>query len=412
MTIPSEPVSDQKHGPDSEGGGGALRETPFTALHRQNGAQMAAFAGYDMPIQYIDGVKSEHLWTRQHAGLFDVSHMGPVFLQLKHKTDDSDRNHARLAAFIERLVPSDIAALKPGEIRYSLLLNAQGGVLDDLMIARYPSPEPSMDGLYVVVNAGCKEQDFALFAARFGEEVEIKRGDADALLALQGPEAVQVLQSIVPGCEALRFMRMGVFAFGDAQLFVSRSGYTGEDGFEILVPAERARAFADLLCAHPAIRWIGLGARDSLRLEAGLCLYGHDLDPDTTPAEADLTWTIQKRRRAAADFPGAERILAQIAQGVARKRVGLRMVDRIPAREGATILADNVAIGRVCSGGFGPSVMADPAGQGQLGAAIAMGYVASEFAHIGQRVAVDIRGKPRDAIVVKLPFVAHKYAKN
>lgn len=352
------------------------------ALHQELGARFAPFAGYAMPVQYA-GILAEHAWTRQHAGLFDVSHMGPAFL-----------GGADPVVAIERLVPSDIAGLKPGTQRYTLLLDQAGRVRDDLMVGRPPEGEV----LYTVVNAACKEADFAAMAAA---GLEVERADAGALLALQGPEAAQALERLVPGVAALRFMQLAFFSWRGARLTISRSGYTGEDGFEVLVPPEAAEAFARALLAEPEVKPIGLGARDTLRLEAGLCLYGHDLTEETSPIEAGLAWVIQKRRREAADFPGAGRILEELAHGPPRKRVGLVMTERAPAREGAEILAGGQPIGAVTSGTFGPS----------LGRAISMGYVAAEFAEPGTRLEVLVRGQPRAAEVSALPFVPHRYVR-
>jgi aminomethyltransferase len=379
-----------------------LKKLPLDALHRAAGARFGPFAGYDMPVLYPQGLIAEHAWTREKAGLFDVSHMGPCFLTLKDQSLSGDAAHAAIAAQIERLVPSDIAGLKPGQIRYSVLLNAEGGCLDDLMIARPAAPD-RQGMLYIVVNAGCKDADWALMEAALGSAATLTRADERALLALQGPQAEAVLETVLPGVAAMGFMNLKLFetsAYG--RLLVSRSGYTGEDGFEILVGSEHAAAFAHTLLPDDNVAWIGLGARDSLRLEAGLCLYGHDLDATTSPVEADLAWILQKRRRACADFPGAARILAEVQNGPARKRVGLRPKDRAPAREGVEIAIDGRAIGIVTSGGFGPSV----------GAPISMGYVEAAFAKPGTLVDLIVRGQPRAAEIVPLPFVPHRYKRS
>jgi len=375
---------------------------PLDALHRAAGAKFGVFAGYDMPILYPAGLIAEHGWTREKAGLFDVSHMGPCFLSLKADGKTGDAAHAAIAAAIERLVPSDIAGLKPGQIRYSVLLNESGGALDDLMIARPAAPD-RQGMLYIVVNAGCKDADWALMEARLGAEATLTRADDRALLALQGPQAEAALEQIVPGVAAMGFMTLRLFetsAFG--RLLVSRSGYTGEDGFEILAPSEHAAAFAGALLADARVAWIGLGARDTLRLEAGLCLYGHELDPTISPVEADLSWILQKRRRVAADFPGAARILEELKNGPARKRVGIRPLDRAPARDGVDIQSGGRKIGIVTSGGFGPSV----------GAPVSIGYVEPAFAAPGTAVDLLVRGQPRAAQIVALPFVPHRYKRS
>lgn len=361
-------------------------------LHAALGARFAPFAGYDMPVQY-EGILAEHAWVRGQAGLFDVSHMGPAFLR-----GENDEGFDFVASRLESLVPSDLAGLKPGQQRYSVLLNAQGGIEDDLIIGR-PAHQDLANGLYVVVNAGCKEADFALIAGVAG--LCIDRLDDRALLALQGPMAHVALERLVPGISRLFFMQFASFDSTFGPLLISRSGYTGEDGFEVLVAADSAEAFAQALLDQPEVKPIGLGARDTLRLEAGLCLYGHDLDAGTSPIEADLAWVIQKRRRLAGDFPGAGRILSEMANGPARKRVGLALTDRAPAREGAQIQADGRVIGAVTSGGFAPS----------LQRAISMGYVEAAFAQIGRRVEILVRGQPREAEITALPFVSHRYVK-
>lgn len=361
-------------------------------MHAGLGARFAPFAGYDMPVQY-EGVLAEHAWTRTQAGLFDVSHMGPAFL-----SDPAGGGFSEAAKRLERLVPSDIAGLKPGQQRYTMLLNAQGGVEDDLIVGR-PSEDDPARAVYLVVNAGCKEADFARIAGDTG--LVIERADDGALLALQGPMAHIALERIVSGVSRLKFMQFASFASPFGELLVSRSGYTGEDGFEVLIAAQHAEAFARALLDQPEVKPIGLGARDTLRLEAGLCLYGHDLDPATSPIEADLAWTIQKRRRQAGDFPGAARILAELAGAPARRRVGLLLADRALAREGAEIVSDGRIIGTVTSGGFGPT----------LQRAISMGYVEAGFAQMGAGVDILVRGQARRAQIVPLPFVPHCYVK-
>ncbi len=374
------------------------KKLPLDALWRARTSKFGDFAGYDMPLQF-EGLIAEHTWTRQHAGLFDVSHMGPCFFALpKGHGLEGDEAHKKVAALIERLVPADIQGLKAGQVRYTTLLNEGGGVLDDLMIARPAEPGAAGD-LYIVVNAGCKHQDWALIEAATKAEANLVRADDRCLLALQGPSAESVARAVISDDLAgMSFMQVKRFdAFG--RLTITRSGYTGEDGFEILVRAEHAQALAEALLAYAEVKPVGLGARDSLRLEAGLCLYGHDLDPTTSPIESDLAWTIQKRRRDAGDFPGAKRIKREMELGPARKRVGLRPKDRAPAREGVVIEKDGKAIGLVTSGGFSPI----------LNAPISMGYVEAPFAAPGAEVDLIVRGQRRPAEVVALPFVPHRY---
>jgi aminomethyltransferase len=356
-----------------------LLPLPLDALHRRLGARMVPFAGYQMPIQY-EGIIAEHNWTRESAGLFDVSHMGQVLLPL---ADD---------ARLEMLVCGDIAGLKPGVLRYSLLLNDDGGVLDDLMITR------RADDLYLVINGAVKHADMAVMQAG-GLAVDYR--DDWALLALQGPKAVDALARLLPGVADLRFMRAGGFDWQGHALWVSRSGYTGEDGFEISVPVAAAEALAEALLAQAEVKPIGLGARDSLRLEAGLPLYGHDLDPATTPVEADLAFAISKRRKLEGGFPGATRIMGQLLDGAPRKRVGLAVEGRLPAREGATVWVGEAQVGVVTSGGFAPS----------LGAPIAMAYVATEHAADGTALEIDVRGKRIAARVVPMPFRQKNYVR-
>lgn len=367
-----------------------LNTTALTRIHEDLGARMVPFAGYAMPVQYPLGVLGEHNWTREHAGLFDVSHMGQGFL--------IGPDHETTARALEALVPADILNLKPGQQRYSMLLDEKGGIIDDLMVSRLG---PSMDGtLYLVVNAGNKETDWAHIAARLPENVRVERLDDWALIALQGPQAEAVFARFCPGVADLGFMMRGVFDFQGVTVYVSRSGYTGEDGYEFAVENKHAAAVWNALLAEPEVEAIGLGARDSLRLEAGLCLHGHDIDVTTTPVEADLKWTIQKRRREEGGFPGAERVLAEIANGPKRLRVGIRPEGRAPAREGTEITdpAGN-PVGRVTSGGFGPTV----------GGPVAMGYVAAEHSKPGTPVNLIVRGEPRPATVVAMPFAPHRY---
>jgi aminomethyltransferase len=375
-------------GRDSAGGNvtdsAELKFTPLDALHRELGAKMVPFGGYAMPVQYPTGILTEHLHTRRSAGLFDVSHMGQVRL-----TGDG------AIAAIERLVPGDIQALKPGRIRYTMLTNAQGGIIDDLMIARRESE------LALVVNAGTKDNDIAHIAANLPPGVALIYEDKRALLALQGPLAATVLERHIPGISSTPFMAETAATLAGTDITLTRSGYTGEDGFELSIPADRADEVARLLLAAPEVLPIGLGARDSLRLEAGLCLYGHDIDEATTPIEADLIWTISKRRRAKGGFPGDVVIQKQIAEGPARRRVGIQPEGRAPAREGAEIQIGGRAVGTITSGGFGPS--ADRP--------VAMGYVDAAHAVTGTAVDLIVRGKPLPARIVTMPFVPHSYFK-
>ena len=357
---------------------------PLDAWHRARGARMVAFAGYHMPIQY-DGIMAEHLWTRTSAGLFDVSHMGQLLLSGEGVVDA-----------LETMLPADVAALTPGRMRYSLLLNDAGGILDDLMLTR------RADDFYMVVNGATKYDDIAHILDHIEDEMTLNHMDEQALLALQGPRAAAALARIVPGIETLVFMTAAAFDWDGVPLWISRSGYTGEDGFEISVPAAAAEALAERLCAEPEVKPIGLGARDSLRLEAGLPLYGHDLDPETTPISADLGFALSKRRREAGGFPGAEPILAERTAGPSFKRVGLIVEGRQPVREGARVLqaVDGVA-GRVTSGGFSPS----------LQRAIAMAYVPTALSAPGSQIDIEQRGKRFTAHVVPMPFLPHSYVR-
>jgi len=373
-----------------------LKTVLLDEKHRSLGGRMVPFSGYSLPVQYPTGIVAEHKWTREHAGLFDVSHMGPSFLELSAKSGNSEADQIAVAALVEPLVSGDIAGLKPGQIRYTLLLNESGGTLDDLMIARSPR---AVSTLYIVVNAGTKEEDFRLIAGAAGDKAKFTRADDGALLALQGPEAAAVIADFLPGAAELGFMTYNSFEWRGSRLMVSRSGYTGEDGFEMLVPAERAAEVWDALLADPRVKPIGLGARDSLRLEAGLPLYGHDLDETISPTEAGLNFAVSKRRREAANFPGADRILKEFAGDLARIRVGL-LVEGAPARDGAEILGpDGAVIGKITSGGFSPS----------LGRAIAMGFVPPAFSAPGTKLAVSVRGRAQRAEVAPLPFVSHRY---
>ncbi|HLW92431.1 MAG TPA: glycine cleavage system aminomethyltransferase GcvT [Roseiarcus sp.] len=368
-----------------------LLKTPLHELHLELGARMVPFAGYDMPVQYPTGILAEHLHTRSAAGLFDVSHMGQAFLE--------GPNGARR---FETLAPTDIGVQPIGRIRYTQLLNESGGILDDLMVARRAPRQGGEERLFLVVNAARKDEDFA-HIRRLAPDLRLEPLAGRALIALQGPKAAEILARTWPRVAAMPFMTMtatGDEGDGIEGYFLSRSGYTGEDGFEISLPAGEAAAFVRRLLEDPEVRPIGLGARDSLRLEAGLCLYGHDIDETTSPIEAGLSWSIPKRRREEGGFPGAERILREMADGPARRRVGLRPDGKAPAREGADIVGEEGrTIGRVTSGGFGPSV----------GAPIAMGYVESASAAPGGPVALMVRGKPLAARVAAMPFHPHAY---
>ncbi len=356
---------------------------PLDALHRRLGARMVAFAGYAMPIQYdgeFGGIIAEHLWTRSHAGLFDVSHMGQVLVPLAQDKA------------LEALLPGDITGLATGALRYSLLLDAAGGILDDLMVTRRG------EDLYLVVNGAVKAADIAHLRSA---GITCDYRDDWALLALQGPEAVAVMERLVPGVSELRFMRSGGFDWQGVPLWISRSGYTGEDGVEISVPAAAVGTLAEALLVQPEVKPIGLGARDSLRLEAGLPLYGHDLDPGTNPIEAGLAFAISKRRKLEGGFPGAAVIIDQLHNGAARKRVGLAVDGKLPAREGAPVFAGDRAVGTVTSGGFAPS----------LGAPIAMAYVATDCATDDTPLEIEVRGKRLMARVVPMPFKAKNYVR-
>ncbi len=358
-----------------------LLKTPLHSLHVERGAKMVPFAGYDMPVQYPAGVKAEHLHTRAKAGLFDVSHMGQVKL-----------TGADAARDFERLVPGDLDGLAVGQMRYSMFTNDKGGILDDLMVCRIE------DGLMVVVNAACKDSDIAHMRTHLSSEITVL--EDRALIALQGPGAEMALSALAPAAATLSFMTGAEMDVDGAACFVTRSGYTGEDGYEISVPADQADALARKLLAQNDVEPIGLGARDSLRLEAGLCLYGHDIDETTTPVEAALTWSIGKRRREEGGFPGADVIIDQIKNGAPRKRVGILPDGRAPAREGTEIQApDGTSIGTITSGGFGPT----------LEAPLAMGYVTTGHAAAGSAVNVVVRGKALPATTAKMPFVPNGY---
>ena len=359
-----------------------LLQTPLHALHRELGARLVPFAGYEMPVQYPGGIIAEHQHCRAAAGLFDVSHMGQITL-----------SGEGAAAALETLVPGDIAGLRPNHTRYTLFTEEQGGILDDLMVTN------AGDHLFLVVNAACKADDAAHLRARIGRTAEVKELDR-ALLALQGPQAAAVMARLSPGTDAMKFMTFGRAKVAGIRCWLTRSGYTGEDGFEISVAAEAADDLARRLLKEPEVKPIGLGARDSLRLEAGLCLYGHDIDRTTTPVEANLAWAIGKRRREAGGFPGADIIRRQLAEGPARLRVGIRPDGPAPAREQTPVVdADGARLGTITSGGYGPSV----------GGPVAMGYVASSASAEGTPVSVVVRGQNRPAKIANLPFVPHRY---
>jgi len=365
-----------------------LETLPLDAWHRARGGRMVPFAGYHMPVQY-EGIMAEHLWVRESAGLFDVSHMGQLLLS----GDGLDEA-------LEKLIPADVKGVQLGQQKYSLLLADNGGILDDLMFTRWPG------GIYMVVNGAVKYDDIAHLRENLPDEITINHLDDRALLALQGPKAFDALKRHTTGewpLDVLVFMRGGRFEIAGVNAYISRSGYTGEDGFEISIPADQAEKIADLLCGEPEVKMIGLGARDSLRLEADLPLYGHDLDPEMTPIMAALGFAVaSKRRRGEANFPGAERILLERDQGPVAKRVGLLVEGRQPVREGAAVLdAEGSEVGKVTSGGFAPT----------LGAPIAMAYVPAAMAEIGTRIQLSQRGKVHEATVTAMPFVPHRYVR-
>ncbi|WP_425504499.1 glycine cleavage system aminomethyltransferase GcvT [Qipengyuania soli] len=362
---------------------------PLDAWHRDKGARMVEFAGYWMPIQY-EGIVAEHEWTRSNAGLFDVSHMGQLLL-----------SGPDLDAAVEAVLPIDLSTLKLGQQRYSLLLDEDGGVLDDLMVSRWP------ECLYLVVNGATKWDDIGHLREYLPDEITLNHLDEQALLALQGPKAADALARHATGeypLSALTFMKFGRFTIAGHEVTIARAGYTGEDGFEISLPGHATEEIADVLCREPEVKPIGLGARDSLRLEAGLPLYGHDLSPETSPIEAGLVFGINKRRRSPVEqggggYPGATRINREIVEGTLRKWVGLKVEGRMPAREGAEVFAGGEQVGVVTSGGFSPT----------LGAPIAMAYVASAHAATGTALEIEVRSKRLAATVVPTPFVPHRY---
>lgn len=357
---------------------------PLDAWHRARGGRMVDFAGYWMPVQF-EGIIAEHLWTRESAGFFDVSHMGQLYV-----------SGEGAQAALEAVLPIDLSTLPVGGVRYSLLLNETGGILDDLMVTRWGT------GFYLVVNGATKWDDIAHLREYLPDEVTLNHLGDSALFALQGPKAAAALGPLVTGehpLSALTFMRGGPFKLGGVDVWISRSGYTGEDGFEIAVPAENAAEIADLICAQPQVKPIGLGARDSLRLEAGLPLYGHDMNANVDPVSADLLFGINKRRRDEGGFPGADILLPLIASGAKSRRIGLLIDGRMAAREGAKVLFGETEVGTVTSGGFSPS----------LERPIAMAFVATEHAAPGTQLMIDVRGRKLTATVTPMPFVPHRY---
>ncbi|HZG28535.1 MAG TPA: glycine cleavage system aminomethyltransferase GcvT [Ensifer sp.] len=371
-----------------------LKKTPLHALHLELGARMVPFAGYDMPVQYPAGVLKEHLHTRAAAGLFDVSHMGQVIVKAK------SGDNADAAKALETLVPVDVIGLAPGRQRYALFTNGTGGILDDLMIVNRG------DHFFVVVNAACKDADFAHLEKHIGDTCTVTPLPERALIALQGPKAEAALASLAPEAAAMKFMDVAAVKLVGVDCIVSRSGYSGEDGYEISVPNDKAEDLARALLAIDGVMPIGLGARDSLRLEAGLCLYGNDIDTTTTPAEASLNWAIQKVRRTggarAGGFPGADAVLKGLDKGVSRLRVGLRPEGKAPVRGHTALFADEAGgqkIGEVTSGGFGPTVEGP----------VAMGYVASGYAATGTTIYAEVRGKYLPVTVSALPFITPGY---
>jgi len=383
----SQQVQDQTLSGDPEGGEGEaeLLTLPLDQWHRSKGGRMVPFAGYEMPVQY-EGIMAEHVWTREHAGLFDVSHMG----QLTFTGEGVE-------AALEALMPADIQAAKFSHPVYSLLMAENGGILDDLMLTRIRDGE-----VYMVVNGACKWDDIAHFREFLADEIGLNHMEDHALLALQGPEAAVALERVIPGVSALVFMQGAAFQWQGHDLWISRSGYTGEDGFEISVPAEGAEGLADALTAQPEVKPIGLGARDSLRLEADLPLYGHDLDTETTPVAAALGFALKKRRREEGGFPGHARIMLERENGPILKRVGLVVEGRQPVREGGLVVdADGNEVGKVTSGGFAPTLQKP----------IAMAYVPAAKAEPGTKITLAQRGKIHTAEVVKMPFVPHRYVR-
>lgn len=366
-----------------------LLKTPLYDLHVAHGGRMVDFAGYDMPVQYKTGIVGEHNHTREKAGLFDVSHMGQAFL--------IGPDHETVADALEKLVPAEIKGLERGQQRYTQLINADGGIIDDLMVTRLEDDEGT---LMLVVNAACKQGDYEWIRQHVPHGIHLEEHADHALIALQGPASEKILGQHCTNTTAMNFMDAVSSQFDGIDIHVSRSGYTGEDGYEISVSNSDVVAVAEALLGHDEVMLIGLGARDSLRLEAGLCLYGHDIDETTSPVEAGLSWSIGKRRREQGDFMGAERILAEIAEKPTRRRVGIKPLGRAPAREGTEIQScEGEAIGTITSGGFGPSV----------GGPVAMGYVSAAHAKPATPVKLIVRGKALDAEISRLPFAPHNF---
>ena len=371
------PISDSDQEPEEL----APMLLPLDSWHKDRGGRMVEFAGYMMPVQY-EGIMAEHLWTRENAGLFDVSHMGQLYI-----TGEG------VEAALEAALPIDLSTLKTGSVRYSLLLDENGGILDDLMVTRWES------GFYLVVNGATKWDDIGTLREYLPDDITLNHLDENALLALQGPKAAEALERHAPGVSALTFMKGGSFKLGGVDAWISRSGYTGEDGFEIAIPGDSAAMIADLLCGEPDVKPIGLGARDSLRLEAGLPLYGHDMDPARGPVEAGLAFGVNKRRRLEGGFPGSARVQRDLAEGTAQKRIGLQLSGRQAAREGAKVFQVEQEVGVVTSGGFSPSLQHP----------IAMAYVDAAFAADGTALSIELRGKRLDATVAAMPFVPNRY---
>jgi aminomethyltransferase len=371
------PISDSDQEPEEL----APLLLPLNGWHRERGGRMVEFAGYMMPVQY-EGIMAEHLWTRENAGLFDVSHMGQLYI-----------SGEGVEPALEAALPIDLSTLKTGSVRYSLLLDENGGILDDLMVTRWES------GFYLVVNGATKWDDIGTLREYLPDDITLNHLDENALLALQGPKAAEALERHAPGVSALTFMKGGTFKLGGVDAWISRSGYTGEDGFEIAIPGESAAMIADLLCGEPEVKPIGLGARDSLRLEAGLPLYGHDMDPERGPVDAGLAFGINKRRRLEGGFPGSERVQRDFAEGTVQKRIGLKLDGRQAAREGAKVFHGEQEVGVVTSGGFSPSLQHP----------IAMAYVDAAFAADGTALSIELRGKKLDATVAAMPFVPNRY---
>jgi len=366
----------------------SMRKTPLNGLHREFGAKLTEFAGYEMPVQYRLGILGEHQHTRKKAGLFDVSHMGQVIL--------SGQSYEETALALEKVLPMDVLGLEIGRQRYGFLTTDEGGILDDLMFSN------RADHIFVVLNAACKDSDIKYLRSLLEPNISIKEIESRALIALQGPASEAVLGKYHPQIKNMKFMDIETLPIDGAECWISRSGYTGEDGFEISIPAEAAEPITRSILSNQNVEFIGLGARDSLRLEAGLCLYGHDIDQETTPVEASLTWAIQKARRSngsrASGFIGSEIILKQLAGGTNKKRVGLLPQTRAPMREGVEIFATETskeAIGKITSGGYGPTV----------GYPIAMGYINSEYANSEDDLFGELRGKRVPVKVSNLPFV-------